>query len=81
MSPKTALIHARIEPSLKEAAEKILDELGMTATEAIRMLYAQIARKKGIPFNLDLETEDTPEHYTKVKNDEHLKELIGMAHV
>ena len=78
MSTKTTLIHARIEPSLKEAAEKILKELGMTAAEAIRMLYAQIARKRGIPFGLDLESEDTPEYYTEVKNDAQLKELIGI---
>lgn len=78
MATQTALIHARIEPSLKKAAEEILKELGISSTEAIRMLYAQIARKKGIPFTLDLENEDVPANYTKVKNGEHLKELMGM---
>lgn len=35
--PKSASVHARIEPELKEAAEAILKELGLNATQAITL--------------------------------------------
>lgn len=78
MATKTTMIHARMEPTLKEAAEIILKQLGLTATEAIRMFYSQIAHKKAIPFPLDLEKTDEKAYYTKVKSNKHLKELIGL---
>jgi DNA-damage-inducible protein J len=50
--PKSASIHARIEPELKEAAEAILKELGLNATQAITLFYQQIRINQGLPFVL-----------------------------
>lgn len=47
---KTAVIHARIEPQTKIRAENILKKLGLTSTEAIRLLYRQICLRDGLPF-------------------------------
>lgn len=74
----SAMIHARIDPKLKQEAESILKRLGITSAEAIRMYYAQIANKKAIPFRLDLEEGDLEENYTKVEDETHLKSLIGL---
>lgn len=52
--PKTEQIRVRVEPKLKSDAEKILESLGMTPSDAIRMLYKQIVRRKGLPFDLSL---------------------------
>ena len=47
---KTAVIHARIEPQTKQQAEGVLQKLGLTPTEAIRIFYKQIALRGGLPF-------------------------------
>jgi len=49
---QSAVVHARIDPATKAATEKVLDALGMTPTEAIRLFYRQIAIRKGFPIEL-----------------------------
>ncbi len=51
---KSAVIHARIEPDIKRAAEHILARMGLSSTEAIRMFYRQITLRKGLPFSVEL---------------------------
>ena len=51
---KTEEIRARIDPSLKHEAEKIMEQVGVTASEAIRQLYRQIINNNGIPYELRL---------------------------
>jgi DNA-damage-inducible protein J len=57
--PKSASIHARIEPDLKEEAESILKELGLNATQAITLFYRQIKINRGLPFILRVPNEIT----------------------
>ena len=49
---KSALVRARIEPALKRKAEKILAELGLNASDAIHLLYRQVALHQALPFPL-----------------------------
>lgn len=56
---KSASIHARIEPELKEEAEAILKELGLNATQAITLFYQQIRLTRGLPFVLRVPNEIT----------------------
>ena len=49
---KTAMIRARIEPRLKLHAERVLDRLGLTPTEAITVFYRQVELRKGLPFDV-----------------------------
>lgn len=51
---KAAFIRARIEPKLKAEAEDVLDELGITPTQAITMLYKRIAREHEWPIELKI---------------------------
>jgi DNA-damage-inducible protein J len=46
----TAILRTRIDPRRKARVEKILDQLGMTSTQAVNMFFAQIERRKAIPF-------------------------------
>ncbi len=46
---KTLTIHTRIEPEIKEKADAILAELGISTTEAINMFLRQVIRYCGIP--------------------------------
>lgn len=49
---QTAVVHARIDPETKAATEKVLETLGITPTEAIRLLYRQIALRGEFPVEL-----------------------------
>ena len=50
--PKTAMVRARIEPELKDEAERVFEELGLSATQAITLFYRQVGLRKGIPFDV-----------------------------
>lgn len=50
----SAVVHARIDQATKTATEKVLDTLGMTPTEAIRLFYRQIAIRKSFPLELHI---------------------------
>jgi len=52
--PKTAMIRARVEPQLKERAEAMLDEMGLSATTAITLFYRQIIHHRALPFQVRL---------------------------
>ena len=44
----TSAVYARIDTNLKENAESILSQLGISPSSAIQMLYSQIVLKKGV---------------------------------
>jgi len=52
---KTTTIRARIEPKLKAEAEAVLAKLGLTPSDAIRLLYHQVRLTKGLPFEIAIE--------------------------
>jgi DNA-damage-inducible protein J len=49
---KDVKVQARMDAELKQAAEKIFEELGVSPTEAIRMFYTQVRIHRGFPFDL-----------------------------
>jgi DNA-damage-inducible protein J len=49
---KSATVRARIEPRLKKDAEGMLEQLGLSATQAITLFYRQITLRKGLPFDV-----------------------------
>lgn len=56
---KTAVVSARISPEVKSKAEKILNELGLTTTETITLLFQQINLRQGIPFPIEIPNDET----------------------
>ena len=56
---KTEAIKARVEPKLKAQAERILDELGLDASDAIRVFYKQVVLRKGLPFDVAMPNKAT----------------------
>ena len=50
----TTAVYARIDTSLKENAEGILAQLGISPSSAIQMLYSQIILEQGMPFESKL---------------------------
>lgn len=52
----TSAVYARIDTSLKDNAEGILAQLGISPSSAIQMLYSQIVLLNGMPFDLKIPT-------------------------
>jgi len=46
----TGMIRARVEPGLKTRAETVLEKLGLSPSDAIRLFYTQITLSRGLPF-------------------------------
>ncbi len=55
---KTARICVKIDPVLKEEAEKIIRDVGLTPSEFIRILYKQLVIHQGIPFEITTKKDD-----------------------
>ncbi len=56
---KIATINTRIEPGLKSKAEGILDKVGLTSAEAVRLFYKQICLNNGLPFSVKIPNKKT----------------------
>ena len=51
---KTANIMTRVEPQIKEQAEVVLEQLGISMSTAMSIYLRQIALHKKIPFDMAL---------------------------
>ena len=71
----TSVIYARIDTHLKENAEHILLQLGLSPSSAIQMFYSQVVLKKGIPFDLRIPTSSEPLALGSMTKEELDKEL------
>ena len=52
-----SVVYTRIDNGLKENAESILSQLGISPSSAIQMFYSQIVLTNGLPLNLRLLSE------------------------
>jgi DNA-damage-inducible protein J len=84
---KTEAIQACAEPKLKAEAERILDELGLDASDAIRVFYKQVVLRKGLPFDVAMPNATTSRAMrdvqngrglTKYKDTAELREKLGL---
>jgi addiction module RelB/DinJ family antitoxin len=51
---KSETVYTRLEPSLKADAERVLERLGLTPSEAINIFLNQVVLRKGLPFEVRL---------------------------
>lgn len=51
---KSVLLQTRLDPAIKERAEKILTKLGITHSQVINKLYSFIVQEKDLPFPVKL---------------------------
>ncbi len=51
---KYETVSVRIDSELKEQAESVLRELGISVSSAFTMFYKQVVLKNGIPFDVTL---------------------------
>ncbi len=65
---KTAMTHARLTPEVKEKAERILKELGISISAAYELFYRQIIAHRGLPFEVSLPNEKTLRAMKEARN-------------
>lgn len=46
------VVRARIDPDLKRQATEVLDEMGLSLSDAIRLLFVRIAADRAMPFEV-----------------------------
>jgi len=56
---KTANVSIRVKPEIKASAERVLDDLGLTITDAITIFLQQINLRQGIPFPIEIPNAET----------------------
>jgi DNA-damage-inducible protein J len=56
---KTATARALIDPEVKDRAEGILRELGLSVSNSIELFYRQVVAQRGLPFDLEVPNETT----------------------
>ena len=65
---KTAMTHARLTPEIKENAESILKELGISISSAYELFYRQIIAHHGLPFDVYIPTRETIQAMQDARN-------------
>jgi DNA-damage-inducible protein J len=59
MDMKSSVIHTRIDADLKAGAERVLKQIGLSSSEAVRLFYRQLYLYLGIPFDIKIPNEMT----------------------
>lgn len=78
---KTSNVFVRVEPNTKEEAEIILNQLGLSMSNAVDMFLKQVVIQRGIPFEIKLSNRK-PLIYDELTKEELSKELQkGLADI
>jgi len=57
--PANAVVRARIDEHIKEEATVVLAAMGLTVSDAFRILLTRVAREKALPFEPLIPNETT----------------------
>jgi DNA-damage-inducible protein J len=52
--PSTAMVHVRIDEKIKEEASATLAKMGISISDAVRMMLVRVAAEKALPFEVRL---------------------------
>jgi len=56
---KTIAITVRLDSQVKKDAQAVLNELGLTTTQAVSLFFKQVSLNKGLPFAVEIPNEET----------------------
>jgi DNA-damage-inducible protein J len=48
----TTMVHVRVDEKVKEAAARTLSSMGISVSDAVRMLLVRVAAEKALPFEV-----------------------------
>jgi DNA-damage-inducible protein J len=57
--PANAVVRARIDEQIKEEAAAVLATMGLTVSDAVRLMLTRVAREHALPFNPLIPNEET----------------------
>ena len=72
---KSTTIQARIDPEVKNRAQRVLNKLNISMSEAISIFLTQVSLNKGIPFEVKVPNKVTEEALRKAEKGEDLHEV------
>lgn len=55
----TSMLHVRLDDDLKEKATEALEAMGLTASDAVRLLFHRIAADQAFPLELKVPNAET----------------------
>jgi DNA-damage-inducible protein J len=59
--PATEMVHVRIEKRIKTQAAKTLAAMGLSVSDAVRVLLTRVAKEKSLPFEVKVPNAATAE--------------------
>jgi DNA-damage-inducible protein J len=68
MAVKTAVVRTRVEPKLKREASKILNKLGLSESEGVRLLLKSLVLHNGLPYELKVPNAKTRQAMKDAEN-------------
>lgn len=74
---KTAMIRARTTAKVKNEAERVFGQLGLTPSEAINLFYRQVGLRKGLPFAVEIPNAQTLETFAKTDRNEEVTDAAN----
>ena len=48
----SVLVQARIDPKIKEEASAVLEDMGLSVSDAVRLMLVKTAKEKTLPFEI-----------------------------
>ena len=55
MARHTSMLHVRVDDALKKEAAETLAKVGLTVSDAVRILLARVAKEGGLPAGLTVD--------------------------
>lgn len=72
---KDTMIRARVEAALKENVERVLNELGLSTSQAITLFLKQVELRQGLPFPVELPNAETLKTFRDTDQGRNLKQF------
>ncbi len=72
---KNEVVRARVEPELKHSAEQVLNSIGMSMTEAIRLFLTQVSLRQEFPIELKIPNATTLKAMAEAPTDKTYKSV------
>jgi DNA-damage-inducible protein J len=70
---KETVVRARVERKLKANAEKVLNELGLSTSQAITLFLKQVELRRGLPFPVEIPNQLTRKTFRETDKGKNLK--------
>jgi len=70
---KETMVRARVESKLKKGAERVLNQLGLSTSQAITLFLKQVELRRGLPFPVELPNPETLKTFRDTDQGKNLK--------